>query len=156
MPRTTGFTFILSMFVMLCVNEGHAFSEVEYRLERTGVKTKKGRLTLADDGKPSTVILNTHTLIRFKAMPTPEGTVQVEAEIWDRRDGRSRELYANPVVQVVPGKTSEATGSRPGRGDYRLEIRSRDTAGNGRKPAKDAQYELINTSLFAPRRSWDE
>ena len=143
---------------ILVISEGdaRAFSDLEYRLERTGARTKKGRLTLPE-GKPATVILNTHTLIRFTAIPAEGGATRVEAEIWDRREGRSRELYAKPVVEVQPGKTAEATGSRPGRGEYRLEIRSRDAAAKGKHAAQEAvQYERISTSLFAPRRSWDE
>lgn len=155
----TSRTFIIAVgFLTLSVENASAFSEVEYRLERTGTRTKKGRLILPEDGKTSTVILNTHTLIRFRAVQAAEGALQVEAEIWDRRDGRSRELYANPSVTVQPGgKPQEVSGGRPGRGDFKLEIRSRETAAGARKPAGDpVQYELINTSLFAPRRSWDE
>ena len=39
------------------VGNALAFSEVEYLLERTGTRAKRGRLTLPE-GKASTVILN--------------------------------------------------------------------------------------------------
>jgi hypothetical protein len=152
--RFAGFLAMLGTCVVTPWN-ALAFSELEYSLERTGAKTKKGRLTLPE-GKPATVILNTHTLIRIRARPVEDGTLQVEAEIWDRREGRSRELYAKPIVQVAPGQTVETTGGRAGRGDYRLRIKARNVASQ-RKPAQESvQAERISTSLFAPRRSWDE
>ena len=136
------------------------YHEVRYELSRAGARPKRGRLVLPE-GRAATVILNNNTLLRFRSFSAAEGKIQVETEIWDRREGSDRELVAKPLLLLEPGKSGEFEETRPGYANFLLEVVARSRLQEAvvavQEEVEEAGYERVSTSLFAPRRqSWDE